>query len=377
MARIRSIHPGLFTDEAFISASMAARIMMMGLWTEADDNGIFEWKPVRYKMRIFPGDNVNAGELLDELQKLDVIMKFDVDGRSFGAVRNFCKWQRPKSPQEIYPITDEIRKYVRAVTPDEGGKPERGTALGRMLCEKQHGRCFYCETEITFYRKKPNSLQIDHKIPLSRGGSDDVENIVASCRQCNSLKANMTDVEFSEKFVPSELRERHLSRDAKENSQSPKTLSETAKTISQSPKSATREATFQMEDGGCKREEGKKERSFSNENETRASALVRPDDWPADYRERFWEAYPNKVGKPKALAKLDGVAKRGKTAWSDLMAGLDSYVRTKPPDRPWCNPETWINQERWNDNPADVAHQQAQKPPATNWRDDPIYRNVL
>lgn len=84
--------------------------------------------------------------------------------------------------------------------------------------------------------------------------------------------------------------------------------------------------------------------------ETRASALV-DDGWPLDYREQFWDRYPNKVGKPKALAKLDLARKRG-VPWPSIVDGLERYIRFKPPDRSWLNPETFINQERWNDQPA-------------------------
>jgi uncharacterized protein YdaU (DUF1376 family) len=85
---------------------------------------------------------------------------------------------------------------------------------------------------------------------------------------------------------------------------------------------------------------------------TRASALVVPaDDWPADFRERFWQVYPNKVGKPLAIQKLELTRKTGRATWAALWSGLDAYVH-KTDDRPWCNPATWINQQRWNDQPA-------------------------
>lgn len=82
---------------------------------------------------------------------------------------------------------------------------------------------------------------------------------------------------------------------------------------------------------------------------SRASASAVP--WPADYRERFWELFPNKIGKASALKKLEKIAKSDRVTFLDLMAALDRYVR-KTDDRPWCNPETWINQERWTDEPA-------------------------
>jgi hypothetical protein len=84
----------------------------------------------------------------------------------------------------------------------------------------------------------------------------------------------------------------------------------------------------------------------------RAVALV-DDGWPSDYREQFWQQYPNKIGKPKALAKLDACRKRH-IEFGAIMSGLDRYIRAKPPDRAWLNPETFINQERWTDQPAQV-----------------------
>lgn len=74
------------------------------------------------------------------------------------------------------------------------------------------------------------------------------------------------------------------------------------------------------------------------------------DGWPADYRDVFWRLYPHKIGKPKALAKLDGCRKRG-VGWPELIEGLRKYISKKPIEQAWCNPETWINQQRWNDEP--------------------------
>lgn len=91
----------------------------------------------------------------------------------------------------------------------------------------------------------------------------------------------------------------------------------------------------------------------TEKKETRASALVE-DGWPSDYRKQFWDRYPNKVGKPKALAKLDLARKRG-VPWPSIVDGLERYIRFKPPDRSWLNPETFINQERWTDQPAPTS----------------------
>jgi hypothetical protein len=125
MARIRSIHPALFTDEAFAGLSMAARVLLLGLWTEADDQGVFDWKPITIKMRIMPVDNVDVPSLLIELEDADVIRGFVQDSKSFGAIRNFCKFQRPKTPKYRTLKSAEIRNYVASAYPvTETTEPE-------------------------------------------------------------------------------------------------------------------------------------------------------------------------------------------------------------------------------------------------------------
>ena len=123
MARIRSLHPGWFTDEAVLSCSPLARILVLGLWTEADDKGVFEWKPVQLKVRILPVDTADAAALLDELASFDLVRRFEVAGKSYGAVRNFRRWQRPKKPNSLHPLPSELHLYVGL--PPENSEPVR------------------------------------------------------------------------------------------------------------------------------------------------------------------------------------------------------------------------------------------------------------
>lgn len=126
MSRIRSVHPGLYTDEAFVALTMVARVFLPGLWTESDDHGVFEWKPLTLKMKIFPADNVDVNALLAELENADIIRRFMHDGKEYGVARNFCKWQRPKEPRYKHPLPPELRDYI-------GLKPETSEALGKAL----------------------------------------------------------------------------------------------------------------------------------------------------------------------------------------------------------------------------------------------------
>lgn len=112
MARIRSIHPGYTTDEAFMTMSMAAKAAWPALWTEADDAGVFEWKPVVLKARIFPADNVDFASVLDEYRGIGCVEKREIDGKSYGYIRNFGKWQRPKHPSFRHPLPEDMQLFV-------------------------------------------------------------------------------------------------------------------------------------------------------------------------------------------------------------------------------------------------------------------------
>ena len=129
MARIRSIHPGQATDEDFVSCSAIARLFALLLRGEADDHGVFEWKPVTLKMRILPADSVDVGDLLAELVDSNQVQQFTADDKPYGVIRNFCTWQRPRKPKYTYPFPDHLRDYVGLK--DEDG--DKNTALSTPI----------------------------------------------------------------------------------------------------------------------------------------------------------------------------------------------------------------------------------------------------
>lgn len=119
MSRIRSVYPEQWTDEDFVECSMAARLLALGLRNEADDNGIFEWRPTRLKMRLFPADAIDVGELLDELVSRRMLLRYDLDGRTYGAIRNFRVYQNPRSPKSEHPVSPEADAFVGARAGEE------------------------------------------------------------------------------------------------------------------------------------------------------------------------------------------------------------------------------------------------------------------
>lgn len=120
MARIRSVHPSLWTDDDYVSLSVLARLFLIGLWTEADDFGLFPWKPTRLKMRIFPADDVDPRALMEELVSARFIVRIERGGEPIGVIKKFRKFQRPQRPTpSAYPVDQEIARIICIDKPED------------------------------------------------------------------------------------------------------------------------------------------------------------------------------------------------------------------------------------------------------------------
>ena len=56
------------------------------------------------------------------------------------------------------------------------------------LVARCDGKCAYCG--------EVGPLEADHRTPLSRGGTNYIDNILPACRRCNGKKAQRTEAEF-------------------------------------------------------------------------------------------------------------------------------------------------------------------------------------
>ena len=53
-----------------------------------------------------------------------------------------------------------------------------------QVWSKTDGRCAYCDLQLNPF----DGFEIDHVHPVSKGGTDDLENLVPCCRPCNQRK---------------------------------------------------------------------------------------------------------------------------------------------------------------------------------------------
>ncbi|MGH4000223.1 MAG: hypothetical protein ACRDTJ_22500 [Pseudonocardiaceae bacterium] len=77
MAKIRGVKPELWTDEDFTELSPFARLLWVGMWNFACDNGHLQDKSKQIKLRILPTDDVNCADLLREIEGQGLIERVD------------------------------------------------------------------------------------------------------------------------------------------------------------------------------------------------------------------------------------------------------------------------------------------------------------
>lgn len=88
--KMRPLFPDFWTDDRTVVLSAHARLVFMGLWNFACDNGHVQDRSRQLKRRILPDDDVNMTALIDEVAHAHELVDDDVDPyitRSGGWIR--------------------------------------------------------------------------------------------------------------------------------------------------------------------------------------------------------------------------------------------------------------------------------------------------
>lgn len=113
MARIRTIKPDFFRHAGLYDAEqetgLPLRVAFAGLWTAADREGRFQWRPRELKLDCLPFDEVDFARVLDALRTRGHVVKYAIDGQEYGVIPSWHQHQviNNREAQSVIPAPTE------------------------------------------------------------------------------------------------------------------------------------------------------------------------------------------------------------------------------------------------------------------------------
>lgn len=124
-------------------------------------------------------------------KKAEKYASLSSEEKHFLSVKRWKRWEdNPNLKQQAYEKAKIYRERNKALVRahkanySASKKQAEGNATGEQIAFLhilQEHKCFYCEEEYTDYH-------VDHMIPLSRGGTNDISNLAIACPSCNLRK---------------------------------------------------------------------------------------------------------------------------------------------------------------------------------------------
>lgn len=141
MARKRMISPEMWQSEDFSKLSILARLVFIGLFSNADDEGKGRAKPVYLKSILFPYDEkirvTDIDKTLDEIGSKMSITFFKDNDNEYYVLNNWKKWQvinRP-TPSSL-PSFSKDSKRIRCKSKSDSVMTHGGLTEDSHLIEK-------------------------------------------------------------------------------------------------------------------------------------------------------------------------------------------------------------------------------------------------
>ena len=187
MSEGRMVDPAFWKSEAAANLRIEERYLFLGLLANADDQGRIPCEPDVIRRLILPKADFADVEIifmLAMIQAAGFIHIYEADGLHLAQLTHW--WTQPKqgARASIYPAPAGWQDKV-GYEPTIYGRPNatEWEDLRRIVFKRDRGRCAYCGAP---------AEHLDHVVPICQGGTNNLDNLVAACANCNLSKGGRT-----------------------------------------------------------------------------------------------------------------------------------------------------------------------------------------
>ena len=249
----------------------------------------------------------------------------------------------PEIRRGTVPKEDRVRPYRRSDSPN---KTER-------IFQKNGERCFWCSVKLQRDHAGPDFFRVDHFLPVCDGGTNDEDNLVPACAECNHKRTRINDPTGNPTATPVSVGPNSDSNptpklDAKSTEKETESKNSPVRPPSQTPPVASRAAppTHRVSQRGSRLPEAwqpsEADRAFATGLGLEPGAVLEEfrdywravagrsackTDWSATWRNRCRELGARagrKAGRPPKLGVVGAALADLETIWAQRAAGTAS-----------------------------------------------------
>lgn len=145
MARKRMIDPNIWQSEDFGKLSLLAKIVFIGLFSLADDEGRGRANPVYLKSSLFPyEESMRSADITKTLLEISSNMSvvfYSCDGSDYYSLYNWSDWQKIDKPTDSkLPAFEENNKEIRRIFVEGSPNTSRTLSPNKKRIENNKNR---------------------------------------------------------------------------------------------------------------------------------------------------------------------------------------------------------------------------------------------
>jgi 5-methylcytosine-specific restriction endonuclease McrA len=144
---------------------------------------------VKEKDRLAQRERRKLPEVKERQRIRDEARRADPEYRAKEQMRSRMRYYQPGGKEKAL-----AKVHVRRARKVQVGGDYDAADIKRLFSQQKR-KCYYCKKKLGVNRR---SYHIDHIVPLSRGGSNDISNLVVACPSCNLKKGNKLPHEWPE-----------------------------------------------------------------------------------------------------------------------------------------------------------------------------------